>query len=57
MKTLGIVGGMGPEATIDYYRLIVASYVARSQALRRVRVPAMRPAAEARPRVSPWRQR
>ncbi len=26
MKTLGIVGGIGPESTIDYYRLIVASY-------------------------------
>jgi aspartate racemase len=26
MKTLGIVGGIGPESTIEYYRLIVASY-------------------------------
>ncbi len=26
MKTLGIVGGIGPESTIAYYRLIVASY-------------------------------
>ncbi len=26
MKTLGIVGGIGPESTIDYYRQIVASY-------------------------------
>lgn len=25
-KTLGIVGGIGPESTIEYYRLIVASY-------------------------------
>jgi len=24
MKTLGIVGGIGPEATIDYYRSIIA---------------------------------
>jgi aspartate racemase len=26
MKTLGIVGGIAPESTIDYYRLLVASY-------------------------------
>ncbi len=26
MKTLGIVGGIGPESTIEYYRLIVAAY-------------------------------
>jgi aspartate racemase len=26
MKTLGIVGGIGPESTIDYYRLLVAAY-------------------------------
>ena len=26
MKTLGIVGGLGPESTIDYYRLIIAAY-------------------------------
>jgi aspartate racemase len=26
MKTLGIVGGIGPESTIDYYRLIIATY-------------------------------
>ena len=26
MKVLGIVGGIGPESTIDYYRLIIASY-------------------------------
>ncbi len=29
MKTLGIIGGIGPESTIDYYRLIVAEYRAR----------------------------
>ena len=29
MKTLGIIGGIGPESTIEYYRLIVASYRAR----------------------------
>jgi aspartate racemase len=26
MKTLGIVGGIGPESTIEYYRQIIASY-------------------------------
>src|SRR4030065_1931180 len=25
MKTLGIVGGIGPESTIEYYRQIIAS--------------------------------
>ena len=29
MKTLGIIGGIGPESTIDYYRQIVAAYRAR----------------------------
>ncbi|HTD24320.1 MAG TPA: amino acid racemase [Terriglobales bacterium] len=26
MKTLGIIGGIGPESTIEYYRFIIASY-------------------------------
>lgn len=26
MKTLGLIGGIGPESTIEYYRLIVAAY-------------------------------
>jgi aspartate racemase len=26
MKMLGMVGGIGPESTIDYYRLVVATY-------------------------------
>ena len=26
MKTLGIIGGIGPESTIAYYRLIIAAY-------------------------------
>lgn len=26
MKTIGIIGGIGPESTIDYYRLILAGY-------------------------------
>jgi aspartate racemase len=30
MKTVGIVGGIGPESTIDYYRLIIASYRLRN---------------------------
>src|SRR5438270_10515739 len=26
MRTVGIVGGLGPESTIDYYRSILARY-------------------------------
>src|SRR5207237_9782198 len=26
MKTLGIIGGVGPESTIDYYKNIIAFY-------------------------------
>lgn len=26
MKRIGIVGGLGPEATIDYYRTIIKLY-------------------------------
>lgn len=26
MKTLGLIGGIGPESTIEYYRLLVARY-------------------------------
>ena len=26
MKTLGLIGGTGPESTIEYYRLLVAKY-------------------------------
>lgn len=29
MKLLGIIGGIGPESTIDYYRLFIALYRAR----------------------------
>ena len=29
MKTLGIVGGIGPESTIEYYRLLISGYQAR----------------------------
>ena len=31
MKTLGIVGGIGPESTIEYYRFIIAEYRARTK--------------------------
>lgn len=30
MKRFGLIGGMGPESTIDYYRSIVAEYRART---------------------------
>jgi aspartate/glutamate racemase len=26
MKTPGIIGGVAPESTIEYYRFIIASY-------------------------------
>ena len=26
MKTVGLIGGVGPESTIDYYRLMIAEY-------------------------------
>ena len=26
MKSLGIIGGIGPESTIEYYRLIISGY-------------------------------
>ncbi len=31
MKTLGIIGGIGPESTIAYYRTIIAAYRERRQ--------------------------
>src|SRR5207245_6197924 len=31
MKTLGIIGGLGPESTIDYYQRIVALYRERQR--------------------------
>lgn len=31
MKTLGIIGGIGPESTIEYYRLIIAAYREQKQ--------------------------
>ncbi len=29
MRTLGIIGGIGPESTLEYYRAVIASYRAR----------------------------
>jgi aspartate racemase len=31
MKTVGIIGGIGPESTVDYYRLIIAGYRERKR--------------------------
>lgn len=31
MKTVGIIGGIGPESTVEYYRLIMASYREQKQ--------------------------
>lgn len=31
MKTVGIIGGLGPESTVDYYRLIISSWRERTQ--------------------------
>jgi aspartate racemase len=32
MKTVGLVGGLGPESTIDYYRRILAAWTRRTPA-------------------------
>ncbi len=29
LKTLGIIGGIGPESTVEYYRLVIQGYRAR----------------------------
>jgi aspartate racemase len=29
LKTLGVIGGIGPESTIEYYRLLIQAYRAR----------------------------
>jgi aspartate racemase len=31
VKTVGIIGGIGPESTVEYYRTIIATYRARKQ--------------------------
>lgn len=33
MRTIGIIGGLGPEATIDYYKRIIAYFHSRNQSL------------------------
>lgn len=30
MKTLGLIGGIGPESTVEYYRLLIAGYRERA---------------------------
>src|SRR5437588_11628853 len=30
MKTLGVIGGLGPESTVDYYQRIIALYRQRT---------------------------
>ncbi len=30
MKTIGIIGGIGPESTVEYYRSIISSYRSRT---------------------------
>ena len=30
MKTAGIIGGIGPESTIEYYRFIIEAYRSRT---------------------------
>ena len=30
MKTVGIIGGIGPESTIEYYRFIISGYRKRA---------------------------
>jgi len=31
MKTVGIIGGIGPESTIEYYRFIIAAWRKQTQ--------------------------
>lgn len=31
MKTVGVIGGIGPESTIEYYRFLIAEYRSRIQ--------------------------
>lgn len=31
MKTVGIIGGIGPESTVEYYRLLIAAYREQKQ--------------------------
>ena len=36
MKTIGIVGGIGPESTVDYYRAVISAYRERATARRQL---------------------
>jgi len=31
MNTVGIIGGIGPESTVEYYRLIISGYLDREK--------------------------
>ena len=31
MKTLGVIGGIGPDSTVEYYRLLIAEYQERKR--------------------------
>jgi aspartate racemase len=31
MKTVGLIGGVGPESTIEYYRFIIEAYRAATK--------------------------
>ncbi len=33
MKTIGLIGGLGPEATVDYYKAIIASFSTKNKEL------------------------
>jgi aspartate racemase len=33
MKTIGIIGGLGPESTVDYYKEIISAFNTRYQEL------------------------
>lgn len=33
MKTIGLIGGLGPEATVDYYKAIIATFSAKNKEL------------------------
>ncbi len=54
MPRVGIIGGIGPDSTIDYYHRIIERYRARRRRLRPARRehPAHRVRPRARPRVA-----
>ena len=61
MKKIGLIGGIGPESTLDYYRLIIravqeriGALKARAEAVRKAQAAAERVAAsKRRPRSAP----